>query len=586
VLDVSGVGRTLVSQSGEGPKKRNNYSLDHGLAFPHNLLLFFATRASSFGRKPQPLMRESVSHSFQAIRMNWSARRQTKTIQSLLAGGLGIIVVYPILRLTALEWSSGLYIGLAALSRLAVFFCWFQLAGYWYFRFRSRLERKTSSRFPEELRTTPPVAILIPIRNEPITVIRRMFVHLQQIQYSPLSIVVVDNSSLPQHEALTNLAQELAVPSLTVVRKPTCRGFKAGALNQALSTLGTDVRYALVLDIDHAPGPQILHALVPHLEADPALAFVQAPQVYETQGKSLVGSAFCFKQRVFYAHICPGLSAAGCMFMSGSNTLIRLTALRDVGGFDESSLTEDLRTTLRLHSRGWKGLYTPQVVATGYAPMNFAGYHKQLRRWAIGTFQNWRAAASLLLESPSSLSTEQWLFYIGWNGLFYLQGIVVYLLVIVSAALLYVQPAALAPILDSSLAIGLLVTVAATWIHERNACGTRMVMIGASSALFYGDLAIMVTAFADLLLKRRIVFEVTPKAQTRYGGPTSWFVVFHLLMPFLLMLGALRAGSFGSWLSGPAGTLWPAMLLVQSGVIGIIGMAARLSRNDHGAQSA
>lgn len=516
--------------------------------------------------------------------MKLSARRQTVAIHAVLVCGFCVIVVYPILRLTALEGSSGLYIGLASLFRLALFFCWFQIAGYWYFRYLSRWGREGNpTLFPKALATNPSVAILIPIRNEPISVIRRMFAHLQEIQYSPLTIVVIDNSTTSQREALIGLAQEFAVPFVTVVRKATNSGFKAGALNQALSILDPDVQYALVLDVDHAPSQRILHTLVPLLEADSTLAFVQAPQIYETSEKSLVGSAFCFKQRVFYDHICPGLSVAGCMFMSGSNALVRLAALRDVGAFDESSLTEDLRTSLRLHSRGWKGLYTPQPVATGYAPMNFAAYHKQLRRWAIGTFQNWRATLDLLVNSPSSLSAEQWLFYLGWNGLFYLQGIVVYMLVLIAAVLLYMQPYILSRTIDTGLAACLGVTLAATAIHESRSYGTRMRTIGASGALFFGDLAIMVSALVDLLLGRRIVFEVTPKTQTTYGGPKGWFVVFHLLMPLLVALGVLCTGGSAKWLLGSSKTFWSVMFLMQSCVVGLIGMTARLSKKDHGA---
>ncbi len=518
--------------------------------------------------------------------MHVATRRKTKTIQVILACGLWVIVVYPILRLYAFESSTGLYISLVSVSRLALFFCWFQLIGYWYFRSLSRSTKSASIVTPEALATSPQVAILIPIRDEPIDVVRRMFMHLREVHYPALTIVVVDNSSTPQRSALVGLAQEFEVPSVTIIRKETSRGFKAGALNRALSVLSADVQYALVLDIDHAPCAHILQTLVPFLEGDRTLAFVQAPQVYEAPGKSLVGAAFCFKQRVFYRHICPGLSAAGCMFMSGSNTLVRLAALREVGGFDESSLTEDLRTTLQLHYKGWKGLYTPKVVATGYAPMNFAAYHKQLRRWAIGTLQNWRAAVGLLLDSPSSLSTEQWAFYLGWNGLFYLQGVVVYLIVVLSWALFYLQPAPVAPVLDGSLAVFLGITVASTWILEWRACGTRILTIAASSALFYGDLAIMSRALADLSLGRELIFEVTPKTQTRYGGPRRWFVVFHLLATLLVALAMARAVVEGNWRAGTAGALWQVTFLVQSGVIGAIGMAARFSRQDHGEQTA
>ena len=74
--------------------------------------------------------------------------------------------------------------------------------------------------------------------------------------------------------------------------------------------------------------------------------------------------------------------------MTGTNMLIRKSALDKIGGFDESTLTEDVRTSLLFHQGGWEGIYVNKTVAVGYPPPDIASYHRQQRRWAIGTFQN------------------------------------------------------------------------------------------------------------------------------------------------------------------------------------------------------
>lgn len=51
------------------------------------------------------------------------------------------------------------------------------------------------------------------------------------------------------------------------------------------------------------------------------------------------------------------------------------------------SVTEDMATSLRLHSLGWKSVYHHEVLAHGLAPTDLASSLKQRLRWAQGTMQ-------------------------------------------------------------------------------------------------------------------------------------------------------------------------------------------------------
>lgn len=504
---------------------------------------------------------------------------QTKLLRVLLLLGFGGIVLYPTLYATFLMPRPAAlgYLLLFFLWRFVLFFCWFQLTGYWFFRSLSRYYISSPGLAPD---SRPQVAILVPIRDEPLDVVRRMLEHLRSIDYAPFTIIIIDNSSISQRTILLNMADKLAV-AIKVVRKPTAKGFKAGALNRALATLTHDVRYVLVLDVDHAPRRGVLQALVPILEADHTLAFVQAPQTYLSLEQSLIGTAFRLKQRVFYDQICPGLSVAGCMFMSGSNTLIRMESLQQAGGFDESSLTEDLRTSLRMHSLGWKGFYTSQNVATGYAPMTFAAYHRQLRRWAIGTFQNWVAAVRLLLRTPTKLSIEQWLFYLGWNGLFYFQGVAAYILLLLSLAQLFLRTNTDTAAIDNMIAFCMGATAFSMLFYQHRRCQAKMLTLSAGGALFYGDLAIMLKALLDLLRGHRIVFDVTPKANHGYGRPALWFMGFHFVICIAIAGIAGYAALTKAWSTSWMGMFWPVVCFVQSAAICLIALATRSAEVEH-----
>ncbi len=373
-----------------------------------------------------------------------------------------------------------------------MFFLFFHMLGYWYFRYAGgRSHQPFQSGAP--LYPSPRVAILVPIRDEPPTVVSRMFEHLKEVDYRSLTVVIIDNSTHSDRARLEKHALHLGL-SVQIVRKVTDKGFKAGALNCALGYLGPEVEYVLVLDVDHAPAPGILSTMVPVLMNDPDLAFVQAPQTYVDAAPSLVEAAHAYKQRIFYDHICPGLSATGCVFMSGSNVLIRTAALANVAGFDESSVTEDVRTSLNLHQRGWKGTFLATRVADGYSPHNLGAYHLQLRRWATGTYQNFLYALKLFARNPQALTVHQWLVYLGWNGLFYVQGFVACALIAQSIWLLYIDERWTVPGVDIGIVLLFAITLGATSLHECQTASTPWSRILGSKLVFYGELAVMMKA--------------------------------------------------------------------------------------------
>jgi cellulose synthase (UDP-forming) len=302
--------------------------------------------------------------------------------------GILLIVFYPTFETLAQTNDSHLF-GLMIVFRLALFFVIFHSLGYWFYRLIPKKKGRISSTNSKEC-STPNIAILIPIRNEPIQIIKRMLISLKQIRHPNVEFVIIDNSTPTQAAEFHNISQEINF-SFSIVRKEDTNGFKAGALNRALSTLDKETEYILVLDADHAPQPDILDKLAPILQKNPSAAFIQAPQRYHENGVSLIEGAYCYKQRIFYDHVCRGLSENGTLFFSGTNALFRKEALDDIGGFDESSLTEDLRSSVKLHTEKWYGIYYPEDVALGVPPSDIGSYYRQQRRWAIGTYQNLQA---------------------------------------------------------------------------------------------------------------------------------------------------------------------------------------------------
>ncbi len=276
-----------------------------------------------------------------------------------------------------------------------------------------------------ESKEEPPVAVLVAARHEPKEVLENTFIALNAMNYKNKSVYFLDDSS---EEKYKKEAEELARDyNLVLFRRDKRHGAKAGIINDCLKNLAQ--KYIVIFDADQNPLPEFLNVLIPIMEKDEKLAFIQTPQFYSNIEEGRVARGAGFQQAVFYEHICEGKSSQGAMFCCGTNIVFRRQALLDVGGLDESTVTEDFATSVKLHIRGWKSLYYNHVYAFGMGPENLTGYFQQQFRWATGTITVLKKIIWRFLTRPSSLKPAQWGEYF-LSGSYYLFGLAFFFLMI------------------------------------------------------------------------------------------------------------------------------------------------------------
>ena len=64
--------------------------------------------------------------------------------------------------------------------------------------------------------------------------------------------------------------------------------------------------------------------------------------------------------------------------------MLRMRAVLDVGGWNETCITEDAELSVRLLNAGWNSLYVNKTYGRGLIPPTFEAYKKQHYRWAFG----------------------------------------------------------------------------------------------------------------------------------------------------------------------------------------------------------
>lgn len=248
------------------------------------------------------------------------------------------------------------------------------------------------------------VALLIPTYNEPVEVL--LPVVTAAVGLEPAHETwVLDDGNRPEVAALADRlgARYLARTDNTHA--------KAGNLNNALDYIDAD--FVGVLDADHVPMPGFLTELLPYLN-DPEVAVVQSPQAFYNTGTFEYFPASGAEQRygpvseqtLFYRVIQPSKARRGAAFWCGTTAVVRVAALRQIGGVQVGSVTEDLDTTIELHKHGWRSTFHNSVVAVGLAAPDIKTYLSQRNRWATGAMQIWRRRGPLL--GPGLTWAQRW----------------------------------------------------------------------------------------------------------------------------------------------------------------------------------
>ena len=230
------------------------------------------------------------------------------------------------------------------------------------------------------------VTLLIPTYNEPLEVIAPTIAAGCALE--PFHETwVLDDGDRPW------VAEMCAAYGARYVCRPVHDHAKAGNMNHALDLIDAEDRLGIggadviaVLDCDHVPLPTFLSATLGWF-ADEGVALVQGPQAFYNAG-AFDDDGYTGEQGLFFNVLMPARHHAGeGPFWCGSTSLLRVKALREIGGVATETITEDMHTTLKLIRAGWKTVYHHQSLAVGLAPSTPDQYLLQRRRWGMGAMQ-------------------------------------------------------------------------------------------------------------------------------------------------------------------------------------------------------
>lgn len=298
----------------------------------------------------------------------------------------------------------------------------------------SRQKARTQWLLPNSLAKTQHVSVIIAAHNEEACILDTLNALLEE-NYPNLEIIVVDDGSVDSTAALvidafrltpSHCASEIPIlecyrgsvgdRKLTLVRKE--KGGKARALNCGLGICRG--KYCLILDADTLVRRGAIRAMVNRFLQDPrtvicAGAVGNNDKVYHrlpfTQ-KCLVLFQTLEYYRTFYMQriFLDRLNAN--IVVSGAFALFDAQLLKQMGGYQEDTIGEDMELAMRLHAfcqstgQEYRIAYAPEAKCTTQLPYRYRDFCRQRRRWQIGMIQSLHVHRYMLLNA-----------HYGWAGI-------------------------------------------------------------------------------------------------------------------------------------------------------------------------
>ncbi len=240
----------------------------------------------------------------------------------------------------------------------------------------------------------PAVTILIPAYNVQDTVARCVRSCLA-LDYPPekLRIFVIDDCSTDATlSALTPFKGRISV------LRRSRNGGKAAALNQAIPFVRTP--FACCLDADSFFAPHSMKALISSF-TDGGVGAVASNMKVDAPRSVL--ERIQRLEYFFSIYLRELMSRLDALYVvPGPGSVYRTAVLREIGGFDEGNLTEDMDIAFRIKERGWTISSSADGLTTTVAPRDIGGLLRQRMRWYVGYFQNVEKHRNFLLNPKFS----------------------------------------------------------------------------------------------------------------------------------------------------------------------------------------
>jgi len=200
---------------------------------------------------------------------------------------------------------------------------------------------------------------------------------LLNLSYDEKEIIIVDDST---EKVIRNEIDHIATKyGIKVIRRQERKGWKAGAINNAIEKIDCD--YVVLADSDEMLPKDFIEQTLPYFNV-PEVAFVQANhECYnkENEWTRLLGVGV----DLHWKHYQEYRNRYGLVQILGHGVIIRAEVLKRFK-FPEV-VSEDLALTFILAQHGFRGVFAKDVICKEAFPTNYSAFRRRHKKWCQGS---------------------------------------------------------------------------------------------------------------------------------------------------------------------------------------------------------
>ena len=435
----------------------------------------------------------------------------------------------------------------------------------------------------------PLVTVQLPVFNE-MYVVERLLEATAKIDYpkDKLEIQVLDDSTDETQGICRAKVADLCKRGYDVhyIHRDDRTGYKAGALENGLAHARGE--FALVFDADFIPSPSVLRQTI-HYFSDEKVGMVQSRWGHVNRDYSALTEVEALMLDGHFVLEHTARHRSGRFFnFNGTAGMWRIATIRDAGGWQHDTLTEDMDLSYRAQLKGWEFVYLMDTVSPAELPVEMNSFKSQQFRWAKGSIQVAKKMLPTILKSDVSTSIK-------WEAFFHLTNNFAYPLLLLLSLLLLPNLAVRTQhgwrevlLIDLPLFFGTTMSVVTFYVVSQRELGHppggwfRMVLrLPLMLAVGIGLCINQTRAVFEALFGKETEFVRTPKhgvenrreswSSKKYRAARSLVPFIELFMAAYFVCAAAIAINGGHYLSLP----FLALFLVGYGYVGALSVYQR-----------
>jgi cellulose synthase/poly-beta-1,6-N-acetylglucosamine synthase-like glycosyltransferase len=196
-----------------------------------------------------------------------------------------------------------------------------------------------------------------------------------------MEIIIVDGNSSDSTCKVCSEFLEKYSAMIRIINEKQSRG-KPAALNVALPLVTGEI--VGVFDADSVPEKDVLKKVASHF-VDRQVMAVQGRTISLNEKSNILTRVIAQEEKAWYQALLNGREKMQLFVpLNGTCQFIKRSVIEELGGWDESSLTEDVELAVRLVEKKYLIKYAPDACSGQETPTSLGGLVKQRVRWYRG----------------------------------------------------------------------------------------------------------------------------------------------------------------------------------------------------------